>query len=295
MTSAWTDSRVVDTLDAEEARLERLRDDVESGRTRVSLLRAQRELDRVREGASGTAEMIERAALRDDVRTLAEAQVLIREQRGQIQRLEGEIEALRAERHIDALTGCLDRGGFDETLGREWNRAMRGRNSVGLVFVDVDAFKDVNDRFGHQVGDEALRAIAHAIVGEAKRSGDAVGRYGGDEFVVVIPGADLPGALAFGERVRASVSTLRLRVDGAAVPLSVSVGAASATPSMRVKREELVRRADRAVYRAKEAGRNRAVAVAVEEGLDVFYAPEPPTAAQDATRAQQSRSSPRRR
>jgi diguanylate cyclase (GGDEF)-like protein len=239
--------------------------------------------------------MIERAALRDDVKSLSEAQLVIRDQRQQIQQLESRIAELQADRQIDAVTGCVDRGGFEQTLEREWNRAMRGRTPVGLVFVDVDRFKEVNDRFGHPAGDQALRAIASALESEARRSGETVGRYGGDEFVIVIPQADLAASLAFAERARSSVSRLRMRLGEEAVGLSVSVGAASVMPSMTVKREELLRRADRAVYRAKEAGRGRAVALAVEDGVDVFYAPQVPTARSGPEKPEQARSASRGR
>ncbi len=293
--TAWTDARVTDALDAEDARLDRLRDDAERGRTGIAMLRARRELDGVRERAAGTAEMIERAALRDDVATLAQAQIVIREQREQIRRLEATIETMRSASNIDAVTGCLDRAGFEKTLEREWNRAMRGRTEVGLLFVDVDKFKEVNDKFGHQAGDEALRAIAKALEGEAKRSGEAVARYGGDEFVIVVPHADLAGALGFAERVRGAVSKLRLRVGEESVGLTVSVGAASVMPSIKVKRDELVRRADSAVYRAKDAGRNRAIALGVEEGLDVFFAPEAPVQRTAVEKPEAARSTTRGR
>ena len=293
--TAWTDGRVGDALNGEESRLDRLRDEAQRGRIGIAHLRARRELDAVRERAAGTAEMIERAAMRDDVRTLAEAQVVIRDQRAQIQKLEAAIATMRAASNIDALTGCLDRAGFEQTLEREWNRAARGRTPVGLLFVDVDRFKEVNDRFGHPAGDEALRAIAHALEGAAKRSGEVVARYGGDEFVIVVPQVDLAGALGFAERVRATVSKVRLRVGDETVALSVSVGAASLMPSMKVKREDLVRQADRAVYRAKQAGRDCAVALAVEEGLDVFYAPEAAQPLSTAERPEQSPSSSRSR
>jgi diguanylate cyclase (GGDEF)-like protein len=296
MMTTWSDERVIEALDAEGVRLERVGDEAQRIADAIERIRAIRAIDDVRRASAEQASVIEQAALRDDVRTLAKAQETIRDLRATIERLQARVNELEAERNIDALTGALDRAGFAEALGREWSRAMRGRQPLGLVFVDVDRFKEVNDGYGHQAGDQVLRAIVNAIEEEAKRSGEIVARYGGDEFVVIVPQVDLPAALALGERIRASVAGLRVRVGDDMLSPTVSVGVAAMVPSFGVTSQELVARADRAAYKAKETGRGRTVAIEVEDGVDAFYAPDTGKSRTDGPQqAQQARSSPRTR
>lgn len=160
----------------------------------------------------------------------------------------------------DALTGVPNRRAFDQALRTESRRCTRGLEPLSLVMVDIDNFKAFNDDFGHLVGDAALVAVARALTGAVQRAGDTVARFGGEEFAVVLPGIDEVGALTVAERLVESVRAVRLR-QAPGRELSVSVGAATWDPNWaKIKSAELVDRADKALYAAKAAGKDRAVA-----------------------------------
>jgi diguanylate cyclase (GGDEF)-like protein len=160
----------------------------------------------------------------------------------------------------DPLTGVHNRRYFDQRLREEADRARRSRRPLSCLFVDVDRFKSINDRFGHPAGDEVLRGVAARIKAELRLS-DALGRYGGEEFAAVLVDGDAGMAMAVGERVRAAVAGSPFP-DGAGghIPVTVSLGIASAMPdrfdSAARLAAHLVAAADRGVYRAKAAGRN---------------------------------------
>lgn len=160
----------------------------------------------------------------------------------------------------DGLTGIANRRTFDLTLDEEWRRAHRLGTSLALVLLDIDAFKAYNDRLGHQAGDACLRAVAQAVAEAHRRAGELVARYGGEEWAVILPGVSPEGALAVGESLRLRVLELGLPHPASAVALvvTVSVGAASLEPARGGVPADLVAAADRALYRAKEGGRNRA-------------------------------------
>jgi diguanylate cyclase (GGDEF)-like protein/PAS domain S-box-containing protein len=171
-------------------------------------------------------------------------------------------ERLTAQALTDGLTGLANRRSFDDTLDREWKRTLREGSQLSLLLVDIDHFKSVNDRYGHQVGDDYLRVISAAVCG-AVRSPDTVARYGGEEIAVILPGAGSEGAVETGERVRIAIKALRLTHTGN--PLSgewvtASVGAATALArqggTIRMP-ESLLLAADNALYKAKQGGRNR--------------------------------------
>jgi diguanylate cyclase (GGDEF)-like protein len=166
----------------------------------------------------------------------------------------------------DGLTGLANRRMFDKQLETEWLRASREKSPVSLLLVDVDQFKAYNDIYGHQAGDGCLRTIAKSIASAARRPGDLVARYGGEELVVLLPDLNETGAAAIAEDIRAKVEALRVLHD-ANIPsrtLTVSIGSATCVPSLdrsRIGPEDLITLADAALYRAKQDGRNR-VAVA---------------------------------
>jgi len=157
----------------------------------------------------------------------------------------------------DALTGVLSRRHVLELGQRMMNRCRRDGRSCAMLMLDVDRFKDINDRYGHIAGDRALRAISAAL-SRCLRPEDQIGRYGGEEFAVILPGADAKEAGAVAERLRTAVQTLKPDWAPAADPLTVSGGIAIATDEIADFTELLVR-ADQALYRAKDAGRNRMV------------------------------------
>jgi two-component system chemotaxis response regulator CheY len=158
----------------------------------------------------------------------------------------------------DSLTGLPNRRALYDSARAELNRAEREKKSVGLIMMDIDHFKPINDQFGHAAGDEALRRVAE-VLQKSKRDYDYTGRWGGDEFLAILPGTSILQAGLVAERVRASVGTVRLGADGAgAVELRLSLGVACASPAFHpVELDELLQLADSALYRAKADGGNR--------------------------------------
>jgi diguanylate cyclase (GGDEF)-like protein len=158
----------------------------------------------------------------------------------------------------DALTGLANRRQFDATLHKEWYRALRDATPLGLLMIDLDRFKSLNDRFGHQVGDAFLARVGQVIGHNVRRAGDLAARYGGEEFAVVLPGTAASGALEIGEHIRRAVAatdTTDLVPGGH--PLSVSIGAAASLALAGGGSATLVHSADNALYQAKRNGRNR--------------------------------------
>jgi diguanylate cyclase (GGDEF)-like protein/PAS domain S-box-containing protein len=173
-----------------------------------------------------------------------------------------ELERLATQ---DGLTGIANRRRFDETLETEWRRSMRDANSVALLMVDVDHFKNYNDTFGHQAGDECLKQVAAAMAAISLRVSDLVARYGGEEFAVILPNVSLEGATVVAERIRTAVEQLQLPAPGGEGKcVTISIGAASATAlAGGTTPAELISAADTALYQAKHQGRNRVVGIAL--------------------------------
>jgi diguanylate cyclase (GGDEF)-like protein len=163
----------------------------------------------------------------------------------------------------DALTRLANRREFDRRLGIEWNRARRDGHALGLVLIDVDCFKNYNDHYGHPAGDACLQKVADALQSAARRSGDLMARFGGEEFVALLPGTDAADAAALAERMRRQVADLQIphAASRVAAGVTVSLGVASLMPADAGQPPDLVAAADAALYRAKEQGRNR-VAIA---------------------------------
>jgi diguanylate cyclase (GGDEF)-like protein len=163
-------------------------------------------------------------------------------------------DALRREASRDGLTSLWNRKAIFEILDRELLRAERDRQPVGLIMIDVDHFKAINDSRGHAAGDAVLRIIASGIA-SVVRPYDSVGRYGGEEFLIVAPGCGLVEAAELAERVRSHVAGCSIVAAGSSVRVSLSLGVA--TSSIAADAEKLLHAADTALYQAKNAGRNR--------------------------------------
>ncbi len=179
----------------------------------------------------------------------------LNEVREGLERANRELERLSS---IDGLTGVANRRLFDRRLTEEWERARRDGSELGLLMIDVDHFKAFNDAGGHQSGDDCLKRAAAALAGAVKRTVDLVARYGGEEFAVLLPGRALPGAVLVAEQLRKAVEDLAIPHPKSTVGprVTISAGAASLTPAPGIGPAALVAAADRALYRAKEGGRN---------------------------------------
>ncbi len=169
----------------------------------------------------------------------------------------------------DGLTGVTNRRGFDMALDEEWGRASRIGEPVALLMIDVDHFKLYNDLYGHQAGDQCLRAIAQAIAGHARRTGDTAARYGGEEFVLLAPLCYGPNALSVAQGVCAAVTALNFPHEHSSCGrVSVSIGVAVLVPGVDTSADMLLLKADQALYRAKQEGRNRVLLAVQDETAD---------------------------
>ncbi len=160
----------------------------------------------------------------------------------------------------DALTGVPNRRAFDHALRSEWRRCTRAAEPLSVLMIDIDDFKSFNDTFGHLVGDAALCSVARALSGSLQRAGDALARFGGEEFAVVLPGIDADGALAVADRLVAAARQVSIRQAGDR-SLSVSVGLSTWLPGATTRTSaDLLAQADLALYAAKAAGKDQASA-----------------------------------
>ncbi len=169
--------------------------------------------------------------------------------------LEAALASLRFLSSVDSLTGCLNRGSFDERIGLEIGRAERYGRPLSLIFGDIDFFKRVNDNYGHAVGDQVLKAVADSLGKGLRTDVDALARYGGEEFVIVLPETGEADAVATAERLRSAVEALVVLPAWPDFRVTVSFGVAQLGSGQSA--QELIMRADFLLYKAKEAGRNR--------------------------------------
>jgi diguanylate cyclase (GGDEF)-like protein len=177
------------------------------------------------------------------------------------ERAASEQAALEALSATDALTGLANRRRFDQRLADEVQRAHRHATPLALLMIDIDHFKLYNDRHGHPQGDTALQAVAAVLALQARRPGELVVRYGGEEFALLLPHADAATAIAVAERCESAMATLALPhgASPTAAHVTLSIGVAALDAVQRESAADLVRRADAALYAAKAAGRSRAV------------------------------------
>lgn len=173
-----------------------------------------------------------------------------------------ELEAANAQLEIlvrnDPLTGVTNRRGFDEKFEEEWRRAARYGAFISILMIDVDYFKNYNDSLGHQEGDRALKKVAAALSKLFKRAGEIVARYGGEEFVVLLPAQSRGETKEAAERARIEILELKLPHPSSetAPVVTVSIGYSIGLPGKMTSSKELILSADKALYRAKEKGRN---------------------------------------
>ena len=159
---------------------------------------------------------------------------------------------------IDQLTGIPNRRSFDERLRLEWDRAKRDQAPLGIFLIDIDNFKPYNDTYGHLQGDTALQAITKVIQRSLNRSIDFVARWGGEEFAVLLPNTNLPGALRIAEHIRKTVENTSIpRDDGGHTAVTVSIGVHTHTPGPACTAHSFFAGADQALYTAKAKGKNQ--------------------------------------
>ncbi|MBF0259452.1 MAG: diguanylate cyclase [Desulfamplus sp.] len=161
--------------------------------------------------------------------------------------------------NIDPLTGIANRRHFSNLLEYEWKRAARDKTHLSIILCDIDFFKKYNDTYGHQQGDECLKAVACTIKSAIRRPPDLAARFGGEEFIAMLPNTGFEGVLCIAEKMRTDVYNLKITHTGSAVSeyVSISLGVASCIPTLTSRPEDLIEMADVALYRSKENGRNR--------------------------------------
>ena len=176
----------------------------------------------------------------------------------QLAQLQARLEELSYQ---DGLTGVANRRMFDSVLEREWGEARRNRQPLSLVMLDIDYFKQYNDHYGHLQGDECLRRVAQALLSASTRARDFLGRFGGEEFVMILPDTDAQAAMRVAERCRSLILDQGIAHAGSHVGhmLTISVGVATQVPAEGDDPIDLISRVDKRLYEAKLQGRNRIV------------------------------------
>ena len=172
------------------------------------------------------------------------------------QNLRSSRDSFQLKAETDAGTGLLNRGAILEQLQTIVQRAKVTHECYSLMFVDIDHFKSINDTHGHIAGDEILKSVAQRLA-SLLRPGDRLGRFGGEEFVVILPGCDINGAYVVGERLRSSIANHRFEFRNEQFSITISIGVVAPSEFQVASVNELLERADKAMYRAKELGRNR--------------------------------------
>ena len=195
---------------------------------------------------------------------------LQRELRAEQQRLDELVLQLDAMAHQDELTGLANRRHFFEHFQQEWNRHLRFGVPLSLLIIDVDFFKNYNDTYGHQAGDDCLRKIAETLADTARRAGDFVARIGGEEFVALLARTEAEDACLLGEKLRWQIEQAGVPHSGSNVAdvVTISVGAATVVPDQEHRLEDLLRCADEALYAAKANGRNQVICRTLSTGSE---------------------------
>lgn len=177
------------------------------------------------------------------------------------QSLKNANEEIRQLSISDPLTGCFNRSYLNERFPQELRRAQRYSHPLSVVLADIDHFKSVNDTYGHQAGDEVLKVFANRIIRQIRKKVDWVVRYGGEEFLIVLPETGCEGAHSMAERLRIAIATKSIQTNGSQINITASFGGASVKFSLEsmqdIDMDKLIHKADEQLYRSKGEGRNR--------------------------------------
>lgn len=223
----------------------------------------RQELQRTNDTLIHTRVQMSLAREHDDPPAFARLERTIASLRGEITQLRERIDAIEHTARHDPLTGVLTRSAILDAIEAEWIQSSTQHLELGLLFIDVDTFKSINDTFDHATGDAALAIVGTQILRCLKRAGELVGRYGGDEFIVLLPNVTQGDCAAIAELIRMSIAATHVPVNDRKVPITVSIGGSTATPatdaSGRQGAHALRQRADEALAQAKSGGRNRTV------------------------------------
>ncbi|HWR45560.1 GGDEF domain-containing response regulator [Sporomusa sp.] len=176
-----------------------------------------------------------------------------------LEKLEDANRELSRLSSLDGLTGIANRRHFDQMYDMEWRRAVRTGQELSVIFLDIDFFKLYNDTYGHQEGDECLKQVAAAAGSVLKRPGDLLARFGGEEFVIILPETGIEGAQALAETIRAAVEECNIPHSASKVSdhVTVSIGVAGGQVTLTDTPPKLINQADKALYEAKNSGRNQ--------------------------------------
>ncbi|MBU1193682.1 MAG: diguanylate cyclase [Proteobacteria bacterium] len=171
--------------------------------------------------------------------------------------LEEKSKDLEKISRIDGLTGLYNRRYFDEVYSFEWNRSVRKKQSISIILADIDYFKKVNDQYGHLAGDDYLKAAGQLLRQVFKREIDIIARYGGEEFIVLMPGETQENVFLLALKAQKAFEAYSLEYEGQMIKTTLSLGTATCVPDQDSESQALIARADNALYKSKENGRNR--------------------------------------
>jgi diguanylate cyclase (GGDEF)-like protein len=222
-------------------------------------------LDKVKAFKLGAVDYITKPFQQEEVLARVNTHLTIRRLQQELQAQKTALEQANLELQrlatLDSLTKVANRRRLDEYLQREWRRAARERTSLSLILCDIDYFKDYNDHYGHQAGDDCLQQVAEAISKAVKRPGDLVARYGGEEFTVILPHTSIEGAVQVAHFIQNNLQELKIVHSYSQVNeyITLSIGVACLVPHPQKLPEQLISLADSALYEAKKQGRNRIV------------------------------------